>query len=86
MRIIKEYCPEAKLCVIRTDTYAHSYDFIQQLFECAKRDFPELDPKQVEVVEFAGRRYARTYGIEFSVGDKPIPSEYEEIRQLEYTF
>ena len=73
-------------CVIRTDTYVHSLEHILNLFNTARQDFPDLKPKDVKVVQYGGRRYARTFGIEF---EKPreieVPEEYDHIQQLEYT-
>lgn len=85
MNIIKEYCPTSKHCVIRTNTYGHSLALMQKLFEIARQDFPELDAEQVQVVQFAGRHYAKTYGIEFKA-ETNIPKGYDEIAQLEYTY
>ncbi len=85
MDIIKEH--NENHCVIRSNTYAKSLDYIFDLFGIAKSDFPELKPENVNVVQFAGRRYARTYGIEFEkIEGADVPSEYEQISQLENTF
>ena len=85
MDIIKEHCPTSGHCVIRTNTYGASVAKMQQLFAVAKQDFPELTEEETRVVQFAGRYYARTYGIEFKVG-ADIPDGYQEIAQLESTF
>lgn len=85
MDIIKEHCPSSGHCVIRTNTYGHSLELIQKLFEVARQDFPELTTEQVNVVKFAGGRYARTYGIEFEIQSE-VPGDYSEISQLENTF
>jgi hypothetical protein len=84
MKIIKEYCEEVKKCVIRTNCYGHSFKIIKELVFEARKDFPKLLDDNIEIVQFAGRHYARTYGIEFSVEN--APEDYNRINQLEYTF
>lgn len=84
MQIIKEYCKAAKKCVIRTSTYCHTFAFFKELVAEAKKDVPEVDEDGIEVVQFSGRYYARTYGIEFNCDTKP--EDYTDIHQLEHTF
>lgn len=85
MKVIKEYCPAARRCVIRMNTYGSSKAFFDNLFGIAKEDFPALKDSEIEVVQFGGIRYKRTFGIEFSVvAEVPVPDEYQEIRELEY--
>jgi hypothetical protein len=82
MNIIKEYYPPASKCILRTDTYGCSFELIRELFDEARRDFPELEAKDVEVVLYAGTRYAHTLGIEFRTNG-PVPATYSEIPKLE---
>lgn len=91
MTIIKEFRPPTKnytaRCVIRTNTYAGTLGHLNKLFTVAKEDFPRLDMEDVEVIFYAGRRYARTYGIEFwAEADDKIPSDYRETNELELTY
>ena len=85
-KIIKEYCvdPCVTVCVLRTDTYANGVDHILRLFREAQRDFPDLTASDAKVVMYAGKRYAKTFGIEFEVHDT-IPENYIRIEQLEFT-
>lgn len=96
MNIIKEYFENnykndkgdkcvARICVIRTNTYGRTLDLINALAKLAKTDCPEVKDEDISIVQFAGQRYARSYGIEFNVTVQP-PVEYQRISQLEYTF
>lgn len=85
MMIIKEYCEEAKKCVIRTNTYSHNFEIITKLVNIAKNDFPSLTDNSIEIVQFAGQSYARTYGIEFNTTCY-YPEGYRPINQLEFTY
>ena len=88
MTIIKEFCLYSRQCIIRTDTYAHSLRHFQNLFEIAKKDYPDLKPENVEVIHYAGERYARTFGIEFKPTDETRLSDYDyaEIALHEYIY
>jgi hypothetical protein len=82
MEIKKEFC--GNTVVIRTNCYGKSLEFITGLYEEAKKDFPDLQPSDVNVVYYAGKSYARTYGIEFKVAHVvTIPPNYFELRSLE---
>jgi hypothetical protein len=81
--IIKEFCKKVNTCVIRTFSYNHSLEYLMVLFAEAEGDFPGLKAKDVEVVQYGGQSYARTFGIEFHPITPP-PAEYVEIDQLEY--
>ena len=70
--------------VIRTDTYARSIDHVLRLFEELKKDFPEINPREVNVVEYAGSNYAGTLGLEFRK-PKLVSENYRRIPQLEKT-
>lgn len=85
MKIIKEYCETVNKYVIRSNTYAHEWEYFKNLINEAKKDYPTLDEDKIEIVQYAGERYKRTYGIEFRVEEKP-KEEYFRIRKLEYTF
>jgi len=85
MNIIKEYCDEVHKYVIRTNTYGHTWEYFNTLVNEAKKDYPTLNENEVEIVQYAGEHYKRTYGIEFRVEDEP-KDEYFRIRKLEYTF
>lgn len=84
MQIIKEYCKEADICVIRTNTYGKSFGFMNNLVNIAKQDFEDLNLDEIDIVRYAGQRYAKTFGIEFHPTNS-IPEDYSEISELEYT-
>lgn len=71
--------------VIRTNTYAHSISYFMELVREAKRDFPNLEDKDIIVSHYAGRRYRNTFGIEFPIQDATIPETYHKISSLEST-
>lgn len=86
MNIIKEYALVGEKTLrfsLRTNTYAHSLDFFERLWEEAKRDFPWLDKNDVEVVHYGGIRYKHIFGIEFTAKD--IPDGYTDVGRLENT-
>ncbi len=84
MKIIKEQTK--KHCVIRTDTYGKTLDHLLDLYDLAKNDFPEIEPKDITIVHYAGERYKRTYGLEFKKPDgAKVPDDYQNIQQLELT-
>jgi len=86
MQIIKEYCKYANRAVIRSNSYGSGLSKFEELFEIARKDFPFLKISDVDVVHFAGERYAKTFGIEFNVLSASVPSDYIQISQLEYTY
>ena len=50
----------------------------------AKQDFPCLSDGDIRVVQYGGRHYAGTFGIEFDLPeDTQLPEGYESINQLE---
>lgn len=61
---------------IRTNTYSHTIKFFNELFALAKADYPDLREENVEVLHFAGRSYARTFGIEFR--HEPTADGYQD--------
>ena len=92
---IKEYSREeitatakelsAKRFILRTNTYSHSLGFLNILFVEAKKYFPLLEDHNVEVVKYAGRRYAKTFGIEFS-STADAPGDFNLIDNIELTY
>lgn len=89
MDIIREYVQNGGrvACVIRANVYTSTLSHFMKLFEEAKRDFPDLEAGDVEVKHYAGERYSRTFGIEFSrpVGTI-IPNAYFRRESLERSF
>ena len=51
---------------IRTDCYSESFDYFLTLVEEAKKDFPNLEPKDIMVREYGGISIRGIRGIEFS--------------------
>lgn len=73
-------------CIVRAQTYAHDLEHIQYLVEEARLDFPLLQDREIEIVHYGGKRYARTYGIEFEVPvTTRIPDWYTPVAEVELT-
>ena len=90
MTIIKERCRRTRKspvvrCVVRTDTYAKTLQHFLNLLAEARKDFPDLSAREVEVVHYGGRHYRGTFGIEFSAKKDEVPRSYGIIRNLELT-
>ena len=84
IEVIKEYCPSNNICVIRTNAYGSSMQFLTDLFDKAAADFPGLQKERVEIRHYGGIRDSGTFGIEFKASHTP-PESYFRIRELEYT-
>ncbi len=85
IKIVREYCAEVGTCVIRSENYGSRLSYIMGLFKEARLDFPHLKTEEVKVIQYAGDRYARTYGIEFKMTGN-IPESYSRIGRLERTW
>jgi len=81
--MIKEFCKSSNRAVIREDAYGSQWSKFKRLVNEAKKDFPDLNEDDVEIIHFGGERYAKTFGIEFYT--VYAPDSYSEISQLEYT-
>lgn len=81
MNIIKEYCPYAKIAVIRTNGYGSQLDKFHLFYQEALKDFPNLSLSDIRVVKYGGSYYAKTFGIEFPANHKA--DGYSEISELE---
>ena len=93
MQIIKEIRlyrdDRPAMCVVRSRCYGSRLDYINQLVSAARETYPELANNYIRVTQFAGERYARTYGIEFECPNPKavvVPVGWQEISELEYTF
>lgn len=86
--IIKEYCKQSNTVVIRRDDYAHSLKAINELIAIALSDFPTIDIdrdwEEIKIVQYGGKRYKRTFGIEFISPTAIATLEYKRIGVLEY--
>lgn len=47
--MIKEYCEESNICVIRADAYGENYSMILQFVDEAMGDFPDLRTENISV-------------------------------------
>ena len=74
------------LCVVRSNCYGSRLDYLLQLAAAAREDFPHLTDEDIEIKHYAGRHYARTFGIEFNVPVADVPDSYKEIREVEHTY
>ncbi len=95
IQIIREYRPTRTTteghiipgrAVMRTNTYASSAAFIEWLTENALREFPGLNPDDIEVEYYAGSVVLPgTFGIEFNPPFVP-GKEFRTIREIEFTY
>jgi hypothetical protein len=84
MMMIKEH--KGDRCVIRESHYGHTLDYINRLFAEARKDFPYLQAKDIEIVVYGGDRIKRMMGIEFNAPDVSfVPSDYVTVAELELT-
>lgn len=77
------------MCVVRSNCYGCGLDYVQKLAAAARETYPGLRDNQIRIVQFAGKRYARTYGIEFECPEQDVsepPKGWREISELEFTF
>lgn len=82
--IIKEYCKQEKghRFILRLPHYGHSLYQIMSLYQEAGKDFGTLDSQKVDVVQYGGKVYKRTFGIEFNSMVEP-PEGYKQVEQVE---
>jgi hypothetical protein len=73
--------------VLRNGYYGNSVALINEWVAIARETYPDLDDKQIEVVQYGGSTHARTWGIEFPTpGDGAIaPDGWAVISELEKT-
>jgi hypothetical protein len=72
-------------CIIRTTLYDRSLDYLVHLLKIAQKDFPSIEPKDIQVVQYGGKRYAKTRGLEFEIPKGfEVPDDYTSINELEY--
>lgn len=88
MRVVKEYVAgkvRTYIC-IRFAGYAHTFETITELVEIAKKDFPTVLDKNINVQQYGGKSFKHTFGIEFPIseGDE-IPEGYKEIQNMHMT-
>lgn len=81
MTIIKEFVRTTTgvIIILRTRTYGSSLQYLNGLYRVALRSFPGIEQQNVNVIQYGGERYKRTFGIEFFVPPgTEIPADYEE--------
>lgn len=97
--IIREFAPgdrdtalRAGRIIVRADNYGSSLAKFDELFDIMSTDMLtfqppiELDREDVEVVHYAGRRYAHTFGLEVSIPEgHVVPAEYVRVPTVEST-
>lgn len=85
--IIKEvYKQEGRspIFILRKNTYSSTLAKFLELYNEARKEFPNLQTDEVRVVHFGGERYKYTFGIEFYAITTSIPEGYTQIGILEY--
>lgn len=82
MDIIKEYCEDSEVVVIRNAYYGSSLKKFLDFLKEARMDGFSISEDQVTIVHYGGERYASTFGIEFSY--PTAPDNYKRISRLEF--
>jgi hypothetical protein len=75
------------MSVVRNRQYGNSVALINKWVAIARETYPDLDDKQIAVVQYGGSTHARTWGIEFPTpGDGlEAPEGWTVISELEKT-
>lgn len=71
--------------IVRTQTYASSMAHLIQLLVFAQQYFPDLHPRDVNVVHYGGEYYKGTFGIEWESSKEPRKDVWVERKRLEVT-
>lgn len=82
MQIFKWQTPEGHV-IIKSNTYRHTFEYIQELVAIAKVDFPELQDSDIDIKVYNDNRWGKQTGIEFQA---PIQEGYETLHQLPHTY
>lgn len=75
----------SKKFIFRTDTKKHDLRYFETLFQEARKYFPLLSRRDIEVVHYAGSQYRGTFGIEFP-SSANAPAGFTLINETEETF
>jgi len=51
MKVFKEYVEKPEKCLLRSPVRNDSLDFFWQLYLLARKDFPNLNPKEVQIID-----------------------------------
>jgi hypothetical protein len=98
-QIVKEFVPRnpedmrsAGKLIIRASNYGSSLDKFDGFFDTMAADALtfeppiELDREDVEIVQYGGDRYKRTFGMEVSIPEgHVIPEEYRRLQSATLT-
>ena len=73
--------------VVRSNTYASSLEYLQRLAAVAIEQFPTLESSEINVEQYGGESYARTFGIEFDCPEQltEAPEGWTVIKDLALT-
>lgn len=70
---------------IHSNAYDCSLEHILDMVAELKKDFPTIDNKDIQVQKYGGRRVKGITFVEaFFNTEIPMPSGYEEVREIEY--
>jgi hypothetical protein len=85
MRITKEFTKAETTgryyMLIRTNCYTGNLQHLFYLTSIAQEDFLDLKLSEISVVQYGGRRFSGTFGIEWENCHRP-PESYAEIDQM----
>lgn len=78
MEIIKEHDTTLNWCIIMSDRYRQSIEYVNELFQIAQEDFPGLHAKNTEVVIDTDDEVHIKMGIRFAPNGN-IPDDYRKV-------
>lgn len=81
--LIEKYQTPAGYSLIKSNTYAHSIEYINKLISIAKADYPELTDDQIAIHVYNNECWQGQTGIEFKVS--VLNKDYKKIERLPYT-
>lgn len=84
MKIVKLYCAEFNKCMIILTNYSKKFDSIFNLVDIVKKDFSNVENKEIEVVILGGKKYKGMYAVEFNPKKENVPESYDRVKEFEY--
>ena len=71
--------------IIRLNHYGSQFNWLLEIVNEAKKDFPHLKDEDIKVVHYGGIYYKGTFGVEFHLPDSTtLPKDYSEIHEIEF--
>jgi hypothetical protein len=67
---VRKYQTADGHCIIKTDTYVHTLEYVQKLKEIALLDFSDLKDSEIQIKVYNDDRWKSQTGIEFKAGNQ----------------